>query len=356
MAKKNWTIQLEDGRHSVELDHGALSGKRRISLDGQVVEESQKTIDIGSQHTFPLDGHECTVVIRTNGFTFSYDLLLDGQPLEKRAARPKPPPKPKPKPKPKPAAPQPEDISPASPYQFSLSGFLSLYSPHLGLTILFAGLGLFGIIVGRARAANDLFIIGVVALAGSLGPLIPPIVASLKTVDAVDLGEHDIRWQDAAGSHSLTWQEVREVYRLEMRRNGFRVTELKLVPIAGEPVTFNHSLTQYDQLAEKAQMHHAAVWLATKRAEVETAGATFGPVTLLPDAVLAEGERLAWEEIEQYGLMRGYLCFLTRRLPGRAMQMVAAKDIPDYLLLLQLLEEFGKPAASAQVLFEQVQT
>jgi hypothetical protein len=268
-------------------------------------------------------------------------------------ARPKPPPKPKPKPKPKPAAAPPEP-PPASPYQFSLSGFLSLYSPHLGLTILLAGLGLFAIIVGRARATNDLFIIGVLALVASLGPLIPPILASLKTVDSAELDEQAIRWQDAAGSHSRTWQEVREVYRLEMRRNGFRVTELKLVPIAGEAAVFNHSLTQYDQLAEKAQGYHAAVWLATKRAEVEGPGATFGPVTLLPDAVLVQGERLAWEEIEQYGLMRGYLCFVTRRLQGRTTKMVAAKEIPNYVLLLQLLEAFGKPAASPQALFEQV--
>lgn len=354
MAKKNWTLQLEDGRHTVELDHGALSGKRRISLDGQVVEESQKTIDIGSQHTFSLDSHECTVVIRTNGLGFSYDLLLDGLPLEKRSARPKPAPKPKPKPKPrpKPAAPSAVEKPPASPYQFSLSGFLSRYSPHLGLTILIAGLGLFAIIVGRARSTNDLFIVGVVVLVASLGPLIPPILASLKTVDAVDIDEHAISWQDAAGSHRLTWQEIREVYRLEMRRNGFRLTELKLIPIAGDPAVFNHSLTQYDQLADKAQACHAQVWLATKRAEVEAGGATFGPITLLPDAVLAEGERMAWEEIDQYGLMRGFLCFIGRRPTGRSIKMVAAKDISNYVLLLQLLEEFGKPAASAQALFE----
>jgi hypothetical protein len=349
MAKKNWTIQLEDGRHSVELDHGALSGKRRILLDGQVVEESQKTIDIGSQHTFPLDGHECTVIIRTNGLRFSYDLLLDGQPLGKRPAKRKPPPKPKPKPAPKPVE---KPKEPEFPYEFSLSGFLSLYLPHLGVTILLAGLGLFAVIVGRARAANDLFIVGVVALVGSLVPLIPPMLASLKTVDAVDVDGTAIRWQDSAGSHSLTWQEVRELYRLEMRRNGFRVTELKLITAAGETVTFNHSLTQYDQLAEKAQANHAAVWLGTKQAEVEGGEATFGPVRLRPDGVVVENEMLAWEEIEQYGLMRGYLCFISPRHRGPAMKRVAVKDVPNYVLLMQLLEAFGKPAASAQQLFE----
>jgi hypothetical protein len=341
MAKRNWTLQLESGRHVVELNHSAYSGKRRIWLDRQLVEESQKTVDLGSEHPFPLDDHTCTVVIRTNGLGFRYDLLLDGQPLEKRV------PKRPAKPKPKPAAPK-KVVVPSTPeHEFSVSDFLSQYALHLILTGVFAALGLFAMISGRGRAANDLFAVGVVALVGSLGPLVPLVLAALKTIDAVELDHQAIRWKDAAGDHSLTWQEVKEVYRVELVRNGFRTARLMLVPIAGDPVTFNRSLSHYELLAETAQSNHAAVWLSTRQAEVEQGGATFGPIVLRPDSIIVEGEVILWDALEQYALLRGYLCFVTPRHRGKGMKMVAVKDIPDYLLLMHLMEHYGKPATDS---------
>lgn len=348
MAKRNWMLQLESGRHVVELNHSAYSGKRRIWLDRQLVEESQKTVDLGSEHPFPLDDHTCTVVIRTNGLGFSYDLLLDGQPLEKRA--PKRPAKPKPAsvkaPTKKVAAVNKAD-APTPQHEFSLGGFFSLYAPHLILTCIFAALGLFGMIAGRSRAANDLFAVGVIALVGSFGPLIPLVLAALKTIDAVELDHQAIGWKDAAGDHRLTWQEIKEVYRRELVRNGFRTAELKVVPIAGDPVTFNRSLSNYEQLADTAQSHHAAVWLSTRQAEVEQGGATFGPIVVRPDGVIVEGEVILWDALEQYALLRGYLCFVTPRHRGKAMKMVAVKDVPDYLLLMHLMEHYGKPATDS---------
>lgn len=34
MARKVWTFELEDGSHSVELEHGYFSGERKIRVDG----------------------------------------------------------------------------------------------------------------------------------------------------------------------------------------------------------------------------------------------------------------------------------------------------------------------------------
>ena len=80
MAKKAWRIQLEDGEHYVELDHGTFSGKRTIEVDGKVVEqEGLNLIDFGGEHTFTIGNHECVVQISTEGFTYSYDLSVDGQ-------------------------------------------------------------------------------------------------------------------------------------------------------------------------------------------------------------------------------------------------------------------------------------
>ncbi len=72
MPRKTWHFQLADGSHTVTLEHGSISGKRVIQLDDQVIERSSKLIDFGSTHTFDVNGHRCTVRIRTNGITPQY--------------------------------------------------------------------------------------------------------------------------------------------------------------------------------------------------------------------------------------------------------------------------------------------
>lgn len=82
VATEVWTFQLEDGTHRVELEHGYWSGKRRVLIDGVPREETAKVVhalmDQGSDHTFEFNEHTITICIRTNGLTFSYDLVLDG--------------------------------------------------------------------------------------------------------------------------------------------------------------------------------------------------------------------------------------------------------------------------------------
>lgn len=84
MAQRSWTIELEDGRHTVELDHGYFSGRRRISVDGRPTAETARAqdalFDIGSSHDFSIAGHRCTVLIRSKwGVAYDYDLLVDGR-------------------------------------------------------------------------------------------------------------------------------------------------------------------------------------------------------------------------------------------------------------------------------------
>ncbi len=82
MAKRAWQFQFEDGAHEIVLEHGYLSGKRRFFIDGEEFKllpaEARHNPDVGSTHTFEIAGHECMVVIRTNGVTFTYDLVIDG--------------------------------------------------------------------------------------------------------------------------------------------------------------------------------------------------------------------------------------------------------------------------------------
>jgi hypothetical protein len=78
MATKSWLLDLDDGSHTVELDHGAFSGKRTIRVDGRVVHESTNFLDIGSKHSFEVGGQTFSVQIRSAGFGFRYELLKSG--------------------------------------------------------------------------------------------------------------------------------------------------------------------------------------------------------------------------------------------------------------------------------------
>lgn len=83
MPTRSWTVQLEDGTHTVDLDKRWASGKRIIRADGQIVLETERVwMDTGSDDEFQLGSHECVVHRRTNGFTGSYDLSIDGRSVQ----------------------------------------------------------------------------------------------------------------------------------------------------------------------------------------------------------------------------------------------------------------------------------
>jgi hypothetical protein len=80
--KKSWTIELGGTQHTIELEHNSITGKRTIRLDGNPVEQSSKFNDTGGTYKIPINGSTCTVLIKTNGITYSYDCLLDGVSVE----------------------------------------------------------------------------------------------------------------------------------------------------------------------------------------------------------------------------------------------------------------------------------
>jgi hypothetical protein len=82
MAKKIWIVALEDGQHTIELEHDYISGKRDIRVDGTPIElppgKASYLFDFGSNHFFKIGIHCCIIHIRTNGITFKFDLSVDG--------------------------------------------------------------------------------------------------------------------------------------------------------------------------------------------------------------------------------------------------------------------------------------
>lgn len=93
MTTKRWDFRDEDlRRYSVELEHGVLSGDRRIIVNGREVFRGGKFVDTGSGHTFDVDGHSAHLRIGTNGFAFTYHLVIDGLAIPPEGATiPRPP-------------------------------------------------------------------------------------------------------------------------------------------------------------------------------------------------------------------------------------------------------------------------
>lgn len=96
MADKSWTFELAELKppdedtyvsprrttHTVNLHHSYWTTKRTISLDGILLPPDQirsySIFGILSDDLFMVDGHACMVHIRSTGFTYKYDFLVDG--------------------------------------------------------------------------------------------------------------------------------------------------------------------------------------------------------------------------------------------------------------------------------------
>jgi hypothetical protein len=93
MAKKSWQFEVGEASHLLELEHGTITGRRKLTLDGEVIEQSSKfwhlVFDVGSNHSFQIGASEGLIIIRTDGLTYTYSFFLDGEeiaPIEDTSA------------------------------------------------------------------------------------------------------------------------------------------------------------------------------------------------------------------------------------------------------------------------------
>ncbi len=80
MARRRWEFDTDNRRHVVEFEHGYFSGKRKITVDGNTTtERGRPFMDHSGQYPIRLEGHGAAIWVSTNGFTYSYDLIVDGR-------------------------------------------------------------------------------------------------------------------------------------------------------------------------------------------------------------------------------------------------------------------------------------
>ncbi len=82
MTKKTWEFRLDGIRHKVEMEHGFLSRKLSIVIDGGSkpiqFPKNQEPFDLGSKNQFQLANHACAIVIIPYAFKYEYDLEVEG--------------------------------------------------------------------------------------------------------------------------------------------------------------------------------------------------------------------------------------------------------------------------------------
>lgn len=90
MPKRRWELDLEDGHHVVEFQQGYFLGTRKATVDGVTTTERGRPFqDHSGQYPVALPGHTAAVWVSTNGFTYSYDLVIDGRSASSSAASPR---------------------------------------------------------------------------------------------------------------------------------------------------------------------------------------------------------------------------------------------------------------------------
>jgi hypothetical protein len=81
MSTITWTLNLDHTRHHLRLEHGYGLGKRRIFLDGVLLESGRKLFDSGSRHFFTIGNEEFELCIVSTGFRFWFFLFQQGIPI-----------------------------------------------------------------------------------------------------------------------------------------------------------------------------------------------------------------------------------------------------------------------------------
>lgn len=81
MGKRVWTIHLEDGQHTVEVERGYWSGKCRVAVDGKETTRGGGMLDDLWTGEFQVGAHRASVEVRYRGVRIVYSLFVDGKPM-----------------------------------------------------------------------------------------------------------------------------------------------------------------------------------------------------------------------------------------------------------------------------------
>eukprot|EP00730_Choanoeca_flexa_P016032 TRINITY_DN7494_c0_g1_i2.p1 TRINITY_DN7494_c0_g1~~TRINITY_DN7494_c0_g1_i2.p1 ORF type:complete len:204 (+),score=31.22 TRINITY_DN7494_c0_g1_i2:128-739(+) len=82
-SKFEWTVALKDGTHKVIFEHGTISGKRVIQVDGEEIFRKNWMFKLVGTEDFVIgkgsDKHRAVISITPTGMNYVYQLKVDGK-------------------------------------------------------------------------------------------------------------------------------------------------------------------------------------------------------------------------------------------------------------------------------------
>jgi hypothetical protein len=194
-------------------------------------------------------------------------------------------------------------------------------------------------------------IAGIVALIGSVPLLGVAPWRFFQGPTSVRVHKEGLEWRKDGREHRRTWADVTEVYRTEIhmlqagaRPNDWnRRTELRLVFADGSEARFNHVLSNYNQLigfVQKATTEHL---LPRAREALHIGGVAFGAIRLTREGLSVGRDVFPFGALNQFYVGNGHLGWVDM---GCFKHTFALKDLPNYMVLLTLLEEMRREAGA----------
>lgn len=166
-----------------------------------------------------------------------------------------------------------------------------------------------------------------------------------RRVAWVEVDEQSLRWQARGETHQKTWSDVTTFHRKERLINGVPIGSVKVEFRDNTELQFNRMLSNYDAVASRIQDLAASVIGELKERELAAGMAKFGPVTLRKAGLDYRGREHNWANID-YSVFRGNLVFVPAGKaidPNNVTTQILLEEIPDYAVLLELMERHGKP-------------
>ena len=245
--------------------------------------------------------------------------------------------------------------------EFVLKSFLQRRGPVAIIGLIFLAIGaavpIFrpNLMADRSNLAFDLAMI-----AGGLIVLGVFVAFYLRRIVFVEADPGGLRWQRGGSEKMKEWSDVARVYRKETYRGGRaddapeadRSGHTRVEFTDGTAVTFDRVLGNYERVADAVQAMATAAVRPRKAADLQAGAAAFGPVTLRQAGVRVEKKEYAWGAVN-YGVVNGHLTVVPAKddFKDRDIHQVPLHQIPDYAVLLELMEQVGKPVAPRPLLY-----
>jgi hypothetical protein len=238
---------------------------------------------------------------------------------------------------------------PISVHTIGAAGFFRYNGGVLLMAVLMLGIGglLLGVHFGRGPQTNTL-IPGLIFAALAIPLVIWAIVRFQGLIHEVRLYPAGVLWSQAVKWRGWLWEEIEQVYRTEVRVNGGISTKHVVLASGGKKVTLQYALSRWDRMAEVIQMETTNRLLPYAR-ENYAVGETvdFRKVAISEHGLTIERKEIAFGDIKSIELTNGMLLVYPqgRRSDPRT---AVLGDIPNYLVLLKLLEESPAPPVRVQ--------